>query len=83
MFMAKNIFVHGDYKRLREEIRRYKIRRYKKDEQKLAPKLLAYAKEEKEFQTRDWSTFTRSTFLQVQYYLIKQRTLLEVEKTRL
>ena len=78
MFMTKNIFVHGDYKRLREE-----IRRYKKDEQKLAPKLLAYAKEEKEFQTRDWSTFTRSTFLQVQYYLIKQRTLLEVEKTRL
>ena len=38
IFMAKNIFVHGDYKRLRE-----KIRRYKKEEQRLAPKLLAYA----------------------------------------
>ena len=78
IFMAKNIFVRGEYKRLREE-----IRRYKKAEQKLVPKLLAYAKKEKEFQTRDWSTFPRSTFLQVQYYLTKQRTLLEVEKTRL
>ena len=29
IFMAKNIFVHGEYKRLRE-----KIRRYKKEEQK-------------------------------------------------
>ncbi len=78
IFMAKNIFVRGDYKKLRGE-----IRRYKKDEQKLAPKLLAYAKEEKEFQTRDWSVFPRSTFLQQQYYLTKQRTLLELEKNRL
>ena len=78
MFMAKNIFVHGDFKRLREE-----MRRYKKEEQRLAPKLLAYAKEEKEFQARDWSVFPRSTFLQVQYYLTKQRTLLELERSRL
>lgn len=78
IFMAKNIFVHGDYKRLRE-----KIRRNKKDEQRLAPKLLAYAKEEKEFQTRDWSVFLRSTFLQTQYYLTKQRTMLELERSRL
>ena len=78
IFMAKNIFVHGDFKRLREE-----IRRYKKDEQRLAPKLLAYAKEEKKFQKRDWSVPSRSTFLQTQYYLMKQRTLLELEKTRL
>ena len=78
IFMAKNIFVHGDYKKIREE-----IRRYKKNEQRLAPKLLAYAKEEKEFQTRDWSVFPRSTFLQAQYYLTKQRTLLEIERGRL
>ena len=76
--MAKNIFVHGDFKRLREE-----MRRYKKDEQRLATKLLAYAKEEKEFQMRDWSSFPRSTFLQGKYYLTKQRTLLELEKNRL
>ena len=76
--MAKNIFVRGEHKRLREE-----IRRYKKAEQRLAPKLLAYAKEEKEFQTRDWTVFPRSTFLQQKYYLLKQRTILEVEKKRL
>jgi len=78
IFMAKNIFVRGEYKRLREE-----MRRYKKEEQKLASKLLAYAKEEKGFQTRDWTVFPRSTFLQQQYYLLKQRTMLEVEKNRL
>ena len=78
IFMAKNIFVHGDFKRLREN-----IRRYKKDEQRLATKLCAYAKEEKEFQTRDWSRFSRSTFLQQQYYLTKQRTILELERNRL
>ena len=78
IFMAKNIFVRGEYKRLREA-----MRRYKKEEQWLAPKLLAYAKEEREFQTRDWTVFPRSTFLQQQYYLLKQRTMLEVDKTRL
>ncbi|MBR4903744.1 MAG: hypothetical protein IKZ53_03665, partial [Selenomonadaceae bacterium] len=78
IFMAKNIFVHGDYKRLREE-----IRRYKKNEQRLAPKLLAYAKEEKQFQTRDWSVFPHSTFLQQQYYMTKQRTMLALERSRL
>ena len=53
MAMAKNIFVHGDYKKLRED-----FRRYKKNEQKLSQKFLAHAKEEKEFQTRDWSVQT-------------------------
>ena len=78
IFMAKNIFVGGDYKKLREE-----IRSYKKDEQRLAPKLLAYSKEEKEFKARDWSVFPHSTFLQQKYYLTKQRTLLELERSRL
>ena len=76
--MAKNIFVHGDFKRLREE-----IRRYKKDEQRLVQKSLAYSQEEKQFKTRDWSVFPRSSFLQQQYYLTKQRILLELEKSRL
>ena len=76
--MAKNIFVHGDFKRLRES-----IRRYKKDEHTLAQKFLDYAREEKEFRNRDWSLFPHSTFIQQQYYLTKQRTLLAVEKTRL
>ena len=78
IFMAKNIFVHDDYKKLREE-----IRQYKKAEQRLAPKLLDYAKEEKEFKTRDWSVFPHSTFLQQKYYLTKQRTMLELKRSRL
>ena len=78
MAMAKNIFVRGDYKRLREG-----MRRYKKDEQRLAQKLFAYSKGEKEFKRRDWTVLPRSTFLQEQYYLLKERTLLEVEKKRL
>ena len=78
IFMAKNIFVRGEYKRLREE-----IRRYKKAEQRLAPKLLAYAKEERDFQTRDWTVFPRSTFLQQQYYMLKERTMLGIERGRL
>ena len=78
LVMAKNIFVHGDFKRLREA-----MRRYKKDEQTLANKFLAFAHDEKNFKTQDWSLFPRSPFLQQQYYLTKQRTLLELEKTRL
>ena len=76
--MAKNIFVHGDFKSLREE-----IRQYKKEEQRLAQKFRNYSKEEKEFEKRDWSVFPRSSFLQQQYYLTKQRTLLEIERSRL
>ena len=50
---------------------------------KVRTKFLAYAKKEKEFQKRDWSVFPRSTFLQEKYYLTKQRTLLELERSRL
>jgi hypothetical protein len=76
--IAKNIFVHGDFKRLRE-----KIRRYKKDEQRLALKFRDYDHEEQKFQNQDWTVFPHSTFLQAQYYLKKQRTLLALEKARL
>ena len=76
--MAKNIFVHGDFKRLREN-----VRRYKKDKQRLVQKSLAYIQEEKQLQTRNWSFLPHSTFLQQQYYLTKQRTLLELEMKRL
>ena len=76
--MAKNIFVHGDFKRLRED-----VRRYKKEEQRLTQKSLAYSQEEKQFQTQDWSDFPSSSFLQQQYYLTKQRILLELERSRL
>ena len=50
MVMANNIFVQGDFKRLREQ-----LRRYKKDEQTLAQKILAQRKKEEIFQKEDWS----------------------------
>ena len=76
--IAKNIFVHGDFKRLRE-----KTRRYKKEEQRLALRFRDYDREEHKFQNQDWTVFPHSTFLQAKYYLTKQRTLLELEKSRL
>ena len=76
--MAKNIFVHGNFKRLRE-----KIQRYKKEEQRLALRFRDYDREEQNFQRQDWTVFPHSTFLQAQYYLTKQRTLLALEKARL
>ena len=76
--MAKNIFVRGDFKRLREA-----VRRHKKDSLRLAQNLVSFSQQEKIFRSTDWTLFPRATFLQQQYYLTKQRTLLGVEKTRL
>ena len=76
--MAKNIFVHGDFKRLRED-----IRRFKKDEQRLVQKFRSYTQEEQKFKMKDWTLYPRPIFLQAQYYLTKQRTLLELEKLHL
>ena len=76
--MAKNIFVHGDFKKLRDD-----LRRFKKDEQRLAKKLLAFNQRENIFLSRDWTPDNRSAFLQEKYFLIKQKTLLELEKNRL
>ena len=76
--MAKNIFVGGDLKRLRAT-----IRQYKKDEQRLAQNVIAFNQSEKIFQSRDWSTASRSTFLQEKYLLTKQKTLIEIEKVHL
>ena len=73
--MAKNIFVHGDFKKLRDD-----LRRFKKDEQRLAQKLLTFNQRENIFLSRDWTADNRSAFLQEKYFLIKQKTLLELEK---
>ena len=68
----------GDLKRIRAT-----IRQCKKDEQRLAQNIVAVDQSEKIFQSRDWSAASRSTFLQEKYLLIKQKTLIEVEKARL
>ena len=76
--MAKNIFVSGDLKKLRVT-----IRQCKKDEERLAKNIIVVDQSEKIFQSRDWSTTSRSTFLQEKYLLTKQKTLIEIEKARL
>ena len=58
MAMAKNIFLSGDYKRLREG-----IRRNKKAEQCLAQKFFASSKEEKDFPNARLEGFTALLFL--------------------
>lgn len=76
--MAQNIFVHGDYKRLREG-----MRRYKKAEQRLTLKLLDFTQREKMFLSRKRESEERTIFLQEQYELTKEKTLLEIEQRRL
>ena len=76
--MAKNIFVHGGFKKLRSD-----FRRLKKDEEKFSKNLLAFKTRENFFKNRDWSADERSVFLQEKYFLSKQKTLLEIEKNLL
>ena len=56
------------------------IRRHKKEKQRLAQNIIVVNQREKIFQSRDWSTASRSIFLQEKYLLTKQKTLIEVEK---
>ena len=76
--MAQNIFVDGEFKRLRAA-----VRQLKKDEQRLARNIIEYARREKIFHDRDWTLESRSEFMQERYYLTRQQTLLEMEKARL
>ena len=76
--MAQNIFVGGEFKRLRAA-----VRQLKKDEQRLARNIAEYVQREKIFNDRDWTLEPSSKFLQERYYLTRQQTLLEIEKSRL
>jgi len=76
--MAKNIFVHGGFKKLRSD-----FRKLKKDEEKFSKNLLVFKNREKIFLNRDWSADGRTLFLQEKYFLTRQKTLLELEKNRL
>lgn len=69
--MAKNIFVHGDFKRLREY-----IRWYKKVEQLLNKNIAAYNQRLQIFKERQWQAAQRSIFLQ-------EKTLLSLKRSRL
>ena len=76
--MAKNIFVHGDFKKLRSD-----FRRLKKDEEKFSKNLQALNFRQKLFRDKYWTTDEHSIFLQEQYFLTKQQTLLDLEQQRL
>lgn len=76
--MAKNIFVRGDFKKLRSE-----LLKLHKDEQKLVKNLTDFNQRKKIFLNRDWSAEERNLFTQEKYSLTKQQTLLELENNRL
>ena len=76
--IAQNIFVGGEFKKLRAT-----VRQYQKAEQRLTKNIAECVQREKIFQARDWLLEPRSNFLQDQYYLTRQRTMLELEKERL
>ena len=76
--MAKNIFVHGDFKKLREA-----ASQYKKDEQTLAINLFNFKSREKSFQNTDWAIEDRSSFIQEKYSLLKLKFSLDSEQLRL
>ena len=76
--MAQNIFVHGDLK-----IFRASLRKFKKDNEKFAKNLESYNQQEKMFKAKKWKSENQAAFLQEKYDLIKRKTLLDLEKTRL
>ena len=76
--MAKNVFVHGDFKKLREA-----VRQLKKDEQALAINLINFKSREKSFQNKDWFVEERSFFIQEKYALLKLKYSLDSEQLRL
>lgn len=76
--MAKNLFLHGALKTLREA-----LRKYRKDEQCFAKNLSELNLREKNFLNRDWSSEERHFFLQEKYVIDKQRILLNLESQRL
>ena len=76
--MAKNLFLHGNLKALRAD-----LRKYCKDEQRFSKNLSDFCLREKNFLNRDWSVEERPLFLQEKYFIDKQKILLDIEHQRL
>ena len=76
--MAKNLFLHGALKALRDD-----LHKYRKDEQRFAKNLAEFSLREKNFLNRDWSAEERHIFLQEKYFIDKQKILLGIEQHRL
>ena len=76
--MAKNIFVKGDFKKLRSD-----LRQLQNDEQHLTKNLIDFKNREKIFRNHDWSIENRAIFLKEKYSLTREKTLLELEHQRI
>ena len=76
--MAKNIFVKGDLKKFR-----LSLRQYKKDAENFYRRIDSFHQHEKIFQNTEWTADNQADFMQEKYSLIKRKTLLDLEKTRL
>ena len=76
--IAQNIFTNGDLKKLRE-----RIRLYKKEEQFLTNDFALLSQRDNLFKSKDWSADERPAFLQEQYEINKQKTLLNIRLQKL
>ena len=76
--MAKNIFVKGEWKKLRAS-----LRKLHKDNEKLAKNLESFNQREEKFKSTKWTTDNQADFLQEKYLLAKEKIALEVERKRL
>lgn len=74
--MAENIFVHGDFKKLREE-----KRKYEKSVSSLEKKFLKCQQREVDFKNTKWKNSAEK--IQEQYYLTKEKIILETARQKL
>ena len=74
--MAENIFVHGDFKKLREE-----KRRYEKSVSNFEKKFAEHQQREFDFKNAKFETMAEK--IQEQYYLTKEKILLETARQNL
>ena len=73
--MAKNIFVHGDFKKLREE-----KRKYEKVVSDFEKKISKYQQREFDFKNAKWENSAKK--IQEQYYLAKEKIILETTRQK-
>ena len=74
--MAENIFVHGEFKKLREEKRKYEkaVADFEKNFSK-------YQQRESDFKNANWENLSEK--IQEQYYLTKEKIILETARQKL
>ena len=76
--MAKNIFVNGNWKKLRASLRQ--LHKYN---EKFAKNLIAFNQREEKFKSTEWTPDHQPTFLLEKFSLSKEKVTLEIERNRL